>query len=355
VSLAAEASALLDEARAQARRRGHAEVTVDHLVLAALRRPPTMSLLARRAIDLLRLETNAEARLAAIAPVVGYRDIAPDPQLSRTLLDVVDAARRRRKVLFFQRPTRSIDLLDVAFASIEDATFDVSPIERLEEAARHIAIRNAHVNVLVDHAVIALVDEDPDFAEALRVLGHDPKSVRTRLERRLTRSLQSHLLSPIGKLIELAATHAYLARKGHDEMRLAPIVVELIRHPSVRRAVEEADVNRYDLLYAYVHHRAPPKDAAFRSEGTVDVVVHDDPYTTMELVVATLTADFGLSPAEAKKKMLAIHEEGKAVIATMPHDRAMACIIRAQGTARDELMPLRMEMVYSVAVSMTKR
>jgi ATP-dependent Clp protease adapter protein ClpS len=355
-----DANALLDAARVDARRRGHVEVTLGHLMLAALESPATIAILTRRAVDPRRARALFEARVSAVPPIAGYRDAPPQSRLSPALTELVEATVRKRKRLFVQLAAREVDILLAALAApsvaaiLEEATFDVAPVERLSEAATALARGYAHVNVLVDHAVLAMIDIDPAFGEALRVLGHDPKAVRRRLDLRLRSDVRSHLLAPLGQLIEFAATRTYLA-PGQHELTIAPIVVDLLRHPSVRAAVEAVDVNRYDLLYAYVHGRVPPKDVVFRSEGTVDVVFYDDSFSTMELVVSVLTGAFGLSDAEAKQKMLAVHEEGHAVVATMPRDRASAAIIRALGQARDELMPLRMEMVQSVALSMTNR
>lgn len=353
MTLERDAAALLDEARTEARRRGHDEVTVEHLVLAALASPATVVLLVKRAVDGRRLRAELEARVGALPANTAYRDASREPHLAPALRDLLATTARRRRLLFMQRPVRAIDLLLAAFVDpaiapvIEESTFDVRPVERFAERAASIARDHGHVNVLVDHGVIAMIAEDERFREALKVLGHDPAAVRRKLSARLTRDLRSHRLSPFNQLVEFAATRTYLAPGAH-EMTLAPIIVDLLRHPSVRTAVEAVDVNRYDLLYAYVHGRPPSSEVLFRSEGSVDVVVHDDAYTTMEFVVATLTRDFGLAEAEAKKAMLVVHEEGKAIVATMPRDRAMAGIIRAQGTARDLLMPLRIEVVQSV-------
>src|SRR5205085_1459378 len=168
VTLARDAQTLLDRARAEARRHGHEEVTVEHLVVSAL------------------------------------------------------------------------------------STLDVAPVEKFSERAASIAREHGHVNVLVDHGLVAMIDLDEGFREALRVLGHEPKSVRRKLVQRFTRQLRSHRLSPLGQLVEFAATRTYLA-PGVHEMTLEPIVVDLLRHASVRTAIEAVDVNRYDLLYAYVH------------------------------------------------------------------------------------------------------
>jgi hypothetical protein len=73
---------------------------------------------------------------------------------------------------------------------------------------------------------------------------------------------------------------------------VGPIVVDLLRHPSIRAALEAVEVSRYDLLFAYVHGRAPLRAELDRREGLVDVVFHDDSYTTMPFVIEILTECF---------------------------------------------------------------
>jgi ATP-dependent Clp protease adaptor protein ClpS len=354
--LAADAKDLLERARGEARKRGHDEVKLDHLLLALIDTSLGLGLLARRAVDARKLRAAVDARLTAVPAASTYRGAPRESRLAPALVEVfVKAAGGWR---FVGGSAHAIDVAvgalraDPLAALVEEASFDVSPVERLMDAAAGVAKRRGHVNVLVDHALLAFFDEDPAFVRALRVLGHDPGAIHARLYARLAGQLRSHLLAPLTNLVELASVRANLTR---TELGIGPIVVDLLRHPSVRGALKAVDVNRYNLLYAYVHGIAPVRAKLDRRDDLVDVVFHDDAYTTMEFVIEVLRGPFGLDEAEAKLKTLAVHEHGRAVVATMPRDRATAALIRAQGAAHDQRMPLRMEIDQSVELSMTKR
>jgi ATP-dependent Clp protease adaptor protein ClpS len=352
-ALADDANALLEYARSEARRRGHVEVTPEHVLIAVLDTKLGLQLAARRGVDYLRLETVLESRVGALVTGAAYRDAPQACPLSAALGDLLARAARDRRILLLRRPVRAVDVIVGLFAAladvVEECTFGSGAIERLADAAAKIAAGFGHRNVLLDHAVLAFFDLDPSFVLALKALGHEPDAVRGRIERRLREPrLRSHLLAPLPNLLEVASLRTTASAA---ELGIGAIVVDLLRHPSGNAALQAADVNRYDLLHAFAHGCAPSATTFDRTDETVDVVFYDDSYTTMEFVLAVLENAFGMSAAEAKRKMFAVHEKGSAVVATLPRDRAMASVIRARGAARDELMPLRIEIVQSVALS----
>lgn len=344
--LASDATALIESARGTARKRGHAELRPEHVLLAALRLAPALLVVARRHVDVRQLHALLDARMGAIASVSAYRDSSIDVPFSNALSETLARAARQRKVLFFQ-PAIDVEDITVALigmapcaAMIEEAQLDIAPIERFRSAAESHARRRLHRNVLVDHALLALFDEDPRFVEGLRVLGHDPANVQRKLDARLTWRLRSHRLAELPSLVQLVS-----ARAQDNGIGIAAIVVDLLRHASVRTALHAADVNRYDLLYAYVHGHAPSMTTFDRSDAEVEVIFHDDGYSTQQFVMEVLQEAFKLGEASAKKKMFEVHEKGLAIVHTLPRDLAMAAVISARGAARDQLMPLRIEMV----------
>lgn len=92
--------------------------------------------------------------------------------------------------------------------------------------------------------------------------------------------------------------------------------------------------------------------SAYRERaGESAVVVHDDPYTTMEYVVDTLFEHFTGDRERAKALMLEIHETGRSVVAVLSYEEATAkaasVIERAEGAGH----PLRVTIEPALAPS----
>lgn len=60
-------------------------------------------------------------------------------------------------------------------------------------------------------------------------------------------------------------------------------------------------------------------DAALRGEWVT--VVHDDPVNTMDYVTWVFRTYFGLPMAVARRRMLQVHHEGRAVVSRGPRER----------------------------------
>ena len=73
-----------------------------------------------------------------------------------------------------------------------------------------------------------------------------------------------------------------------------------------------------------------------------NVIMHNDDFTTMEFVVTILMDIFHLDGVTAKRVMLLVHKEGKAVIGSYPYDVAVSRVNAATARARSKGYPFRM-------------
>lgn len=71
------------------------------------------------------------------------------------------------------------------------------------------------------------------------------------------------------------------------------------------------------------------------------VIFHNDDFTTMEFVVKVLMEVFYKSETEATTLMLAVHQEGKAVVGIYSYDMAVTKANKATAMAKAEGYPLR--------------
>lgn len=79
----------------------------------------------------------------------------------------------------------------------------------------------------------------------------------------------------------------------------------------------------------------------YREPEKYDVVLLNDDFTPMDLVVIIIMNVFFKSVQEAGDLMLKVHNEGKAVAGTYSYDIARSKAERAQGIAREYGYPLR--------------
>src|SRR5262249_3838790 len=134
----------------------------------------------------------------------------------------------------------------------EQATFDVRPVTRFVAAAADAARAHGHARVLVEHALLALLNE-PTFADAVHMVGCDVDRVRERLHRLLHPRFVSALLGDAASVTTAAIQHANAHGPAHLSIR--PIVVELLRQVHSAVTLESIAVPRFELLFAFVHRR----------------------------------------------------------------------------------------------------
>lgn len=80
-----------------------------------------------------------------------------------------------------------------------------------------------------------------------------------------------------------------------------------------------------------------------REPGKYDVIIYNDDFTTMDMVVKILREVFFKPQAEALDLMLRVHHSDKAVVGSYIYDIAVSKVSRATAMAREEGFPLRLE------------
>ena len=336
----------LGAAAAFALRRGHGVVRVEHLLIQITRSSrAALVWLARRRISSASFVDVLDARLGDEAPPSGYRGAgagvtsALDPGLD----DLFDRASR---AWLFRRRVEARHVLHAFFESSEGASVaraaahDVSSVVAFAHAAQAVASSRGHPRVLVDHAVFALLDHKR-FAQAVQACGVDPDRARRDLSDRLASLRRAQRLAGLDDLVTLACLRANARPGGTPSER--DVVVDMLRSRRARYALDAAQLDPYDLLYAYVHGVAPAEDdaAAGATAQRVEVAFENDDHTTMDHVVAVLESAFDMDDDAATATMLAVHARGRATVGAYPRDEALRRVERARAASRAELMPLR--------------
>lgn len=75
-------------------------------------------------------------------------------------------------------------------------------------------------------------------------------------------------------------------------------------------------------------------------EKPYKVIIQNDDVTPMDFVVVVLRVFFGLSYDEAISVMLTAHNEGRALVCTLPFEEAQDRVYQAHDAARAEGYPL---------------
>ena len=102
--------------------------------------------------------------------------------------------------------------------------------------------------------------------------------------------------------------------------------------------VDAAGVSRVAVLFRLFHGEEPEISEGLA--GDVNVVLRNDHYTTREFVCDVLERVFGLPTAEANARMLATHEQGRAVIGRYTVGAAREKLREVRQLARDGGFPL---------------
>ena len=82
---------------------------------------------------------------------------------------------------------------------------------------------------------------------------------------------------------------------------------------------------------APVRERDPSTDKQITHDGPWDVIVWDDPVNLMSYVVFVFRRVFGYSEAVARKLMLEVHNQGRALVASEPREQAEMYVQQLHG------------------------
>jgi ATP-dependent Clp protease adaptor protein ClpS len=226
------------------------------------------------------------------------------------------------------------------------------PLEAALLAANDEARRRRHPQTTPDHLLHVLLRE----AEVVKVLadcGCDTAHIREELKEYLellpelpARSRKDALPDAAYMLIiERAIRRAAIAAK--KEFDASDVLVELLNDKESYAAMllRAEGLSRLDLLRRVSHGSARPPLTALDSarlvrSNLVQVVLHNDHYTTMEFVITVLREVFQCSDREAAELMLQVHRDGRAVIGKYPGDIARTRAERVTAMATLEEFPL---------------
>ena len=86
------------------------------------------------------------------------------------------------------------------------------------------------------------------------------------------------------------------------------------------------------------------KKSSTKRPRRYQVLLHNDDYTTMDLVVHILMSVFNKARAEAIHVMLTVHHKGRGVAGVYDRDVAETKVAAATGIARDNGAPLKVTM-----------
>lgn len=226
------------------------------------------------------------------------------------------------------------------------------PLEAALLAANEEARRRRHPQTTPDHLLHVLLRE----ADVIKVLGDcgcDTAHLKDELKEYLellpelpARSRKSALPDASYMLIiERAIRRAAIAAK--KEFDAGDVLVELLNDKDSYAAMllRAEGMSRLDLLRRVSHGSARPPITALESTrltraNLVQVVLHNDHYTTMEFVITVLRDVFQCSDLEAAELMLQVHRGGRAVVGKYPGDIAQARAERVTAMAARQEFPL---------------
>lgn len=335
----------LGRAQAIAREHGHTRASFVHLALALLEEDVVRAHLASIGYSLRRLEGHFREELANEAPASAYRDtpdVGVDPALEALL------APTSTMLGFSKRPATNAIVFERLLEHWKERTqfrFEEGALRRFTEATKEVARRLGHGTQVIEHVFIALAKRTADdgrFARALETLGHTPDDVARALTRRFSdpRARSTVGISGFPALRVRLSILANASRR--EDLAIAPLVVDFLRHPHARAALEAVGVSPSALLFTYVHGSSRAEPVAVK--GPVEVVLHNDDFSTMEVVMKVLQEHFDRSQEEATTITMQVHAYGSTTFSVADGAGADAAVRAARAECDALGMPLRMEL-----------
>ena len=180
---------------------------------------------------------------------------------------------------------------------------------------------------------------------ALAAIGVDPAQARARVEAQIE-ALPKRGWAPLRvqmrmvRLVHHAADRAFGAGLAElDGPYLFATIVSLDENAGLLKALADVGFTLRAFRWYLAHGAtsAPPSPES----GPVEVILHNDPFTSMPLVVEIMTSLFGKDAAAAQELMMRVHEEGRAQVAVLYARDAAEKLARLRARADAEDAPLR--------------
>jgi ATP-dependent Clp protease adaptor protein ClpS len=129
-----------------------------------------------------------------------------------------------------------------------------------------------------------------------------------------------------------------------DSVRPTAAFIALLAHASSTLVVERLEAIGVEPLplRLYDAHGLARDEPLPEGTGSVRVVLHDDPYTPMELVVEILVDCFELDPTSAHDTMMTVHRRGRTTLPFARWSEGKRRAENARARAREQHYPLRL-------------
>lgn len=331
--LGVDASRVLTAAGELARGYRHESVEPEHLLCALLTEGRMESVLAKLTIDHRVLTERIKGHLAGWPASGLYRDARTEPAASERLRILLDLAGARRIVSLVRPVTieqlgRAACALPSLASLVMEARSEIVTATDAVAHARLLAIARGDARLTVFHLTHVLADQ-VWLGTALRHAGLAPEALQTALAGRMnTASAHDALAAGIEKV-------------GSRDKLLAA----LLRTPQIKALFSELGVPVYRVFRDLVDSSGDSLDDESLPDddgAEVEVVFHNDDFTTMEFVIDTLGYCFDITPATAAQLMHNIHAKGgPEVVAVLLAGEARKRVEKSRAHARGAGMPLR--------------
>jgi ATP-dependent Clp protease adaptor protein ClpS len=344
--LGSDAAHAIEAAAHLARRYRHEAVEPEHVLRVLATDSRVVNVFADLAIEGERLAEQLDGHLATWPASGLYRDARVEPATSERFRILLERAGASRVVSLF----RPVTIAQLALATCRLPSLAALVLNaRAESFTARAAVSHARIlasargdDALEVFHVLHVVADQAWMSTALRTAGIEPATLQRALEKRLERTLAKRAM--------LAPGFEKIAKRN---LWVGP----LLRAPSVASLfADDLGIPIHAVLRALVAASGEVVDDEQLPSGDhdarIDIVFYDDEFTTMEFVVDVLSTVFGLSAPEAAARMIAVHEGGKQVVATLPARDARKAIKKARSRARRENMPLRISWQPSMAAEL---
>lgn len=328
----AEASGIVEVAGALAREHRHHAIEPEHLLVALLRHDRIEIVLAQRALERELLEQAVLLHIAKWPAAGLYRDAPVEPVPSAHLEALLVRAGARRLMAFF-RPVSFDDLANAActeprLAPLLDESRAASRSgNAILMQAETFSLSRGEQTLTFLHVLHVLVTQ-PAMGEALHELGVDSASLLVRL----------------GEHLDEGPDPAHRLRRNDRSSKSYELVNAMLGIRAVQELLADAGGSALALKRALVRSTGEIVDESSlpdEGEAKIDIVFHDDDFTTMEFVVQALDQAMAVPADEATALMLSVHAGGAKIVKTCPAREARSRIAKARALAREAGMPLR--------------